>query len=166
MGRAYSCSMLNCWFITWPVGFKRLTEHNKIPQQPSVEPATKTAQFIGITASSNVLGGHIAPRIERRFLWYNEITPDSPLESFLQTDAFFTPFLRFCNVKLNESNIMKKRRQKNCLVPSARNNEENSSSGLRYLLTASDFIPLQTKRKLLYLKSQSVPRCKHFSSRL
>jgi hypothetical protein len=26
--------------------------------------------------------------------------------------------------------------------------------------------PLQTKRRLLYLKTQSVPRCKHFSSRL
>ena len=26
--------------------------------------------------------------------------------------------------------------------------------------------PLQTKRILLYLKTQSVPRCKHFSSRL
>jgi len=26
--------------------------------------------------------------------------------------------------------------------------------------------PLKTKRKLLYLKTQSVPRCKHFSSRL
>jgi len=28
------------------------------------------------------------------------------------------------------------------------------------------FIPLQTKRRLLYLKNQSVPRSKHFSSRL
>jgi len=26
--------------------------------------------------------------------------------------------------------------------------------------------PLKTKRKLLYLKTQAVPRCKHFSSRL
>jgi hypothetical protein len=26
--------------------------------------------------------------------------------------------------------------------------------------------PLKTKRRLLYLKAQSVPRCKHFSSRL
>ena len=26
--------------------------------------------------------------------------------------------------------------------------------------------PLKTKRRLLYLKPQSVPRCKHFSSRL
>ena len=26
--------------------------------------------------------------------------------------------------------------------------------------------PLQTKRRPLYLKTQSVPRCKHFSSRL
>jgi len=25
--------------------------------------------------------------------------------------------------------------------------------------------PLKTKRRLLYLKTQSVPRCKHFSSR-
>jgi hypothetical protein len=28
------------------------------------------------------------------------------------------------------------------------------------------FIPLKTKRRPLYLKTQSVPRCKHFSSRL
>ena len=26
--------------------------------------------------------------------------------------------------------------------------------------------PLKTKRRLFYLKTQSVPRCKHFSSRL
>jgi len=26
--------------------------------------------------------------------------------------------------------------------------------------------PLKTKRRLLYLKTQFVPRCKHFSSRL
>jgi len=26
--------------------------------------------------------------------------------------------------------------------------------------------PLNTKRRQLYLKTQSVPRCKHFSSRL
>jgi hypothetical protein len=26
--------------------------------------------------------------------------------------------------------------------------------------------PLKTKRRLRYLKTQSVPRCKHFSSRL
>jgi len=26
--------------------------------------------------------------------------------------------------------------------------------------------PLKTKRRLLYLKTQSVPRCKHFLSRL
>ena len=25
MGRTYSCWMLNCWCITWPVGFKSLT---------------------------------------------------------------------------------------------------------------------------------------------
>ena len=25
VGRAYSCWMLKCWCITWPVGFKRLT---------------------------------------------------------------------------------------------------------------------------------------------
>ena len=26
MGRTYSCWMLNCWCITWPVGFKRLSK--------------------------------------------------------------------------------------------------------------------------------------------
>ena len=25
VGREYSCWMLNCWCITWPVGFKKLT---------------------------------------------------------------------------------------------------------------------------------------------
>ena len=30
VGRAYSCWMLNCWCITWPVGFKCLNENNVI----------------------------------------------------------------------------------------------------------------------------------------
>jgi len=34
------------------------------------------------------------------------------------------------------------------------------------VLSSSQINPLQTKRRLLYLKTQSVPRCKHFSSRL
>ena len=32
--------------------------------------------------------------------------------------------------------------------------------------TYASEIPLKTKRRPLYLKTQSVPRCKHFSSRL
>jgi len=32
--------------------------------------------------------------------------------------------------------------------------------------TVSCFNPLQSKRRPLYLKTQSVPRCKHFSSPL
>ena len=31
---------------------------------------------------------------------------------------------------------------------------------------SGSFIPLNTKRRLLYLKTQFVPRSKHFSSRL
>jgi len=35
------------------------------------------------------------------------------------------------------------------------------------MLILTDFCnPLQTKSRLLHLKTQSVPRCKHFSSRL
>ena len=33
-------------------------------------------------------------------------------------------------------------------------------------LTLPGINPLKTKRRLLYLNTQSVPRCKHFSSRL
>jgi hypothetical protein len=33
-------------------------------------------------------------------------------------------------------------------------------------LRLPDINPLKTKRRPLYLKTQSVPRCKHFSSRL
>ena len=43
MGRTYSCWMLNCWCITWPVDFKRLiTASHKIPKfcQYFVEPLT------------------------------------------------------------------------------------------------------------------------------
>ena len=32
MGRAYSCWMLNCWCITWPVGFKRLILQEETPK--------------------------------------------------------------------------------------------------------------------------------------
>ena len=38
-----------------------------------------------------------------------------------------------------------------------------SEEGLRFFL---NFNPLNTKRRLLYLKTQLVPRSKHFSSRL
>ena len=31
MGRTYSCWMLNCWCITWPVGFKSLKERRSFP---------------------------------------------------------------------------------------------------------------------------------------
>jgi hypothetical protein len=31
-------------------------------------------------------------------------------------------------------------------------------------ITLCKFNPLKTKRKLFYLKNQSAPRCKHFSS--
>jgi hypothetical protein len=37
---------------------------------------------------------------------------------------------------------------------------------LQYALKLSSYIPLKTDGRLLYLKAQSVPRCKHFSSRL
>jgi len=36
----------------------------------------------------------------------------------------------------------------------------------QYLSLCSDISLLKTKRRRLYLKTQSVPRCKHFSSRL
>ena len=36
----------------------------------------------------------------------------------------------------------------------------------KILLLALNNYPSKTKRRLLYLKTQSVPRCKHFSSRL
>jgi hypothetical protein len=32
VGRTYSCWMLNCWCITWPVGFKRLIFWDVIPK--------------------------------------------------------------------------------------------------------------------------------------
>ena len=38
---------------------------------------------------------------------------------------------------------------------------------MEWLYTAIEYInPLNTKRRLLYLKTQFVPRSKHFSSRL
>jgi len=35
-----------------------------------------------------------------------------------------------------------------------------------YEMKVEQFNPLKTKRRPLYLKTQSVPRCKHFSSGL
>ena len=40
MGRAYSCWMLNCWCITWPVGFKQST-----PVIPSVQCSITIKKF-------------------------------------------------------------------------------------------------------------------------
>ena len=39
-------------------------------------------------------------------------------------------------------------------------------SAVHRSLTCCAFHPLQTKRRLHYLQTQYVPRCKHFSSRL
>jgi len=39
-------------------------------------------------------------------------------------------------------------------------------SDAQYYVSNVLFNPLQAKRRLLYLKTQAVPRCKHFSSRL
>jgi hypothetical protein len=41
-----------------------------------------------------------------------------------------------------------------------------NTSNNRNHINNGTFDPLKTKRRLLYLKTQSVPRCKHFSSRL
>jgi len=38
--------------------------------------------------------------------------------------------------------------------------------GVKHIPSVISFTSLKTKRRLLYLKTQSVPRCKHFSSRL
>jgi hypothetical protein len=42
----------------------------------------------------------------------------------------------------------------------------NSVTSMLICELAGEIISLQTKRRPLYLKTQSVPRCKHFSSRL
>ena len=45
VGRAYSCWMLNCWCITWPVGFKRLIKvhcNSKTIIQIQNPPKTRT----------------------------------------------------------------------------------------------------------------------------
>jgi hypothetical protein len=41
-----------------------------------------------------------------------------------------------------------------------------SAPSVGYCFAAMSINPLNTKRRLLYLKTQFVPRCKHFSSRL
>ena len=41
-----------------------------------------------------------------------------------------------------------------------------SSEEIAVEVRAKKIIPLKTKRRPLYLNSQSVPRCKHFLSRL
>ena len=59
----------------------------------------------------------------------------------------------FMLFRLDFSIILKPRQQKQCKV---------HHEGGRY----DPLNPLKTKRRPLYLKTQSVPRCKHFSSRL
>jgi hypothetical protein len=46
------------------------------------------------------------------------------------------------------------------------NQRLQNSQQLLYILISINLNPLQTNGKPLYLKPQSVPRCKHFSSRL
>ena len=55
-----------------------------------------------------------------------------------------------------------------CIIPFAFHLQLNRGSfeSKHNCLTLSLFNPLQTKRRSLYLKTQSVPRCKYSSSRL
>jgi len=57
---------------------------------------------------------------------------------------------------------------KRSLLPPVNPNKRITSHRILHPLHLSvfSFNPLKTKRSLLYLKTQSVPRCKHFSSRL
>ena len=48
----------------------------------------------------------------------------------------------------------------------ARNIATALTCSLRFTCRTSIFNPLKTKRRLLYLKTQPVPRCIHFSARL
>ena len=61
------------------------------------------------------------------------------------------------------------RLSKQFIPETKRNTYKNTQSPSIEKLTIYSIMiinPLQTKRRLLYLKTQSVPRCKHFSSRL
>ena len=44
MGRTYNCWMLNCWCITWPVGFKRLISALDIEATGSFETSANSYQ--------------------------------------------------------------------------------------------------------------------------
>ena len=64
----------------------------------------------------------------------------------------FSKFIRFCSVVL-------------CSVTQSSNCPIDFTSWNR-AVWKKHINPSRTKRRLLYLKTQSVPRCKHFSSRL
>ena len=51
-------------------------------------------------------------------------------------------------------------------VSNLNNHENNSDDNGQYLQSRPQINPLKTNVRLLYLKTQSLPRCKHFSSRL
>ena len=45
VGRTYSCPMLHCWYITWPVGFKRLKTKRRLLLKTQFVPRSKHFSF-------------------------------------------------------------------------------------------------------------------------
>ena len=99
MGRAYSCWMLNCWCITWPVGFKRLMidSHIEFPAfcYSAVSIATDRASkciadtniiFVARSTSSNGNSFAVQSSLLTQYFW----TANQKLLVLLPTSKFRT----------------------------------------------------------------------------
>ena len=92
----------------------------------------------------------------------------------LSVSCFCTVIIRFYNKRLTLiSRIFRYSVLLYCLMDTAHSHVTQYNSGLKPRIDQSVFTfycnwinPLQPKRRPLYLKIQSVPRCKHFSSGL
>ena len=58
MGRTYSCWMLNCWCITWPVGFKTLSNLRPQIHRLSIFEATCSVGFLLPNLDENIFYGY------------------------------------------------------------------------------------------------------------
>ena len=88
----------------------------------------------------NVVDEHVSP-VEHDALWTDEIT--NPHDVMWERNSVFATTL--CDKEFTQCRTL---------------------VSLQFWLVQMSFNPLNTKRRPLYLKTQFVPRSKHFSSRL
>ena len=184
MGRTYSCWMLICWCITWPVGFRRLRLTVSFVFGHS---RCGIGRYVGCTPADGIWYVSLFPSLKWWKMRNQIFCIDAPSGLFINLRCFDWIYLSLlqgsrCLRKI----IMHQNTRDTLLRPyqwnkvkirvllkskKAGNIEEglcNHCCCTKAILWACicKLNLLKTKRNLLYIRNQFIPRSKHFQSRL